>query len=166
MPPTPILIKRIAVSMLIGLVIGLLLNEVTFYFLRETARPPQRVELVIPSGTAERVASGEAPLAIPDNMIFVLGDTLVVINQDVENHQLGQLWIPAGGSASMQLDTAEKYTYSCSFQPTSAFGIEVHEPLTWDTRLFGIVFSGLPMGVIIAIYSLAMPDKEKKNVPA
>jgi len=166
MPPKSIFVKRIAVSMLIGLVIGILLNEVTFYFLRETARPPQRVELVIPKGTAERVAQGEAPVSIPDNMIFVMGDTLVVINQDVENHQLGDLWIPAGGAASMRLETAEKYTYSCSFQPTSAFGINVYEPLTWDTRLFGILFSGLPMGVMIAIYSLVLPSKEKKNVSA
>ena len=52
MPPAQIIIKRILVSLLIGLIIGAAINEITFMFLRETARTPKVIELVIPEGTA------------------------------------------------------------------------------------------------------------------
>lgn len=159
-------IKRVLISLLVGLIIGIVINEVTFYFLRETARAPKRVEIVIPAGTAEKIARGESFSAIPNNMTFVVGDKLVVINQDSENHELGPLWIPAGGSASMMLDTADKYSYECSFQPQSMFGVDVHEPLTFTTRVYGVFYSGVPLGILIAIYSILIPTKEKKNVPA
>jgi hypothetical protein len=167
MPPASIIIKRVLISLVIGLVIGILLNEVTFYFLRETARAPQTVELLIPAGTAKRIAQGEQPPSIPDNMTFVVGDKLLVINQDAEDHQLGPLWIPAGASASLTLDAVQSYAYECSFQKENYFGLDVYEPLTVWTRVYGILFSGIPLGGVIALYSIIMPFKEKqKNVPA
>ncbi|NOT06315.1 MAG: hypothetical protein HOP27_17115 [Anaerolineales bacterium] len=163
MPPVRIIFKRIAISLLIGLVIGALINEITFMFLRETARPPQVVELVIPSGTAERVAHGETPPTIPSSMTFVLGDTLLVKNEDKADHELGPLWIPAGTSASLLLDSVESYAYNCSFQPEKYFGLDVRESLTIGTRLYGILYSGLPLGGLIALYSLIMPAKRKEE---
>jgi len=108
------------------------------------------------------VAHGETPPTIPDSMIFVVGDTLLVKNNDTANHQLGPLWIPAGSSASLSLNDAQSYTYSCSFQPGQYFGIDVHEALTLGTRLYGILYTGLPLGIVIASYSLIMPVKKKK----
>jgi hypothetical protein len=164
MPPARIILKRILFSLLIGLAIGVLINEVTFLFLRETARPPQVIELVIPDGTAEGIARGEASPAIPDSMTFVVGDTLLVRNDDTADHELGPLWIPAGSSASLPLDAVQSYAYSCSFQPGNYFGLDVREPLTAGTRLYGILYSGIPLGGLIALYSLVMPSK-KKNDP-
>jgi len=149
--------------MLIGLVIGIAISEVTFIFLREYARPPKVVELVIPLGTAERVARGETPPTIPDSMTFVVGDTLVVRNDDNENHELGPLWIPAGSSARLSLDTVQSYAYTCSFQPGNYFGLDVHEPLTLDTRISGILFASIPSGALIALYSLIMPVKKNDS---
>ncbi|MBK8417285.1 hypothetical protein [Candidatus Villigracilis saccharophilus] len=161
MPPLVTIIKRISISLLIGLVIGALINEISFLFLRETARAPKVVELVIPDGTAERVARGETPPALPDSMTFVVGDTLLVRNEDKTDHELGPLWIPAGTSASLALDSAQSYAYSCSFQPEKYFGMDVHEPLTFGTRLYGILYSGLPLGGLIALYVVIMPEKRK-----
>ena len=84
------MIKRILVSMLIGLAIGVMVSEIPFIFMRETARPPQEVMLTIPAGTAEQVARGEQPPTIPKDMIFVVGDTLVMKNEDNVDHKLGQ----------------------------------------------------------------------------
>jgi hypothetical protein len=39
----------------------------------------------------------------------------------------------------------------------------VREPLTFGTRLYGILFAGIPLGVLIAIYSFVMPVKKKEN---
>lgn len=162
MPPAPIIIKRILISLLIGLIIGAVINEFSFIFLRSTARAPKSIELVIPLGTSERVARGETPPSIPDSMTFVVGDVLVVKNEDAVDHQLGPLWVPSGSSASLALDEVQSYSYSCSFQPGNYFGLDVHEPLTIATRIYGILYAGIPLGVLFAIYSLIMPSKEKK----
>lgn len=156
-------IKRVLFSLLIGILIGAALSEGTFIFLRETARPPKTVELTIPAGTAARIALGEQPPEIPENMTFVVGDILVVRNEDSVDHQLGPLWIPAGTSTGVNLTTEENLAYECSFQTTSYFGLEVHEPLTIWTRLYGIFFAGLPLGVLIAIYSFVMPPGKKRR---
>ncbi len=166
MPSFNILLKRILISLVIGLLVGAALNEFAFLFLKETARPPQDIVLTIPAGTAEQVARGEKPPSIPENMVFVVGDTLIVKNEDTVDHKLGQLWIPANTSASLSLDQEENLAFECSFQPGNYFGLDVHESLTTNTRLFGILYSGLPMAVLIALYSLVMPEKKKQNVPA
>jgi hypothetical protein len=162
MPPFKIIVKKVLISLLVGLVFGVALNEVTFYFLRETARAPKEIEIVIPEGTADKVARGEAPPTIPDSMTFVVGDTIKVKNEDSVSHELGPLWIPAGSTASLPLDAAASYAYSCSFQPSQTFGLDVYEPLTFNTRLLGVLLSGIPLGIMIALYALVMPGKKKK----
>ncbi|MBI5354317.1 MAG: hypothetical protein HZB50_16875 [Chloroflexi bacterium] len=163
MPPIQIIIKRTLISLLLGLVFGVVLNEITFMFLRDTARPPKVVELVIPNGTAEKVARGETPPTIPDSMAFVIGDTLLVKNEDIVDHELGPLWIPAGTSASLHLDTVQSYALTCSFEPGRYFGLDVHEALTFGTRLYGILYAGIPLGGLLALYSLVMPVKKKEE---
>jgi hypothetical protein len=166
MPPFNILIKRLVISLAVGLLIGAAISEIPFLFLRETARPPQEVVLTIPPGTAEQVARGEQPPTIPTDMIFVVGDVLVVNNEDTVDHKLGSLWIPAKSSAQLALGQEENLAYECSFQPGNYFGLDVREALTLGTRIYGILFAGLPMGVLIALYSFIMPVKKNDNAPA
>lgn len=166
MPPLNILLKRLLWSLIIGLVLGAAISEIPFLFLRETARPPQDVLLTIPVGTAEQVARGEQPPTIPSDMVFVVGDVLVVHNDDVVDHKLGPLWIPASSSAQLPLGQEENLLFECSFQPGNYFGLDVREPLTPQTRIFGIVYAGLPMGILIALYSFIMPVKKNENAPA
>lgn len=163
MPPLPILIKRILLSLLIGLAVGLALSEITFLFLKETARPPQEIVLTIPAGAAESVARGEQPPSLPENMVFVVGDVLNVKNEDNVDHQLGPLWIPAGASAQLQLSNEENLAYECSFQPSKYLGLDVREPVTLGTRVYGIFYAGLPLGVLIALYSVIMPSRKKET---
>jgi hypothetical protein len=160
------IVKRILLCFLIGLVLSVALTEIPFIFLRETARPPKAITLVIPKGTADEVARGEQPPGIPENMKFVVGDTLIVQNQDTTDHQLGPLWIPANSSAKLSLDQVESLAYECSFQPTKVLGLDVNEPLTFGTRFFGIIYIALPLGILFSLYSLAMPAKKKEDVPA
>jgi hypothetical protein len=166
MPPKEILFKRLMLSMLVGLLIGAAMSETTFIFLRETARPPQVIELVIPQGTAELVARGEQPPSIPEDMVFVVRDVLVIRNQDSVDHKLGQMWIPANSTAQLALNEEAKLAYECSFQPGNYFGLDVRQSLTLGTRLYGILYAGLPMGVLIALYSFILPVKKKEDAPA
>lgn len=166
MPPLNIIWKRLAISFVIGMVIGVAISEIPFLFLRETARPPQDVVITIPLGAADQVARGEQPPSIPDEMIFVVGDVLVVKNEDVVDHQLGELWIPSSSSAQLALEEEASLAFTCSFQPGNYFGLDVREPLTTSTRLLGIFYTGIPMFVLIALYSLIIPVKKTENVAA
>ncbi len=158
--------KRIVISMILGIVLGGLISEISFHFLQETTRPPQDVVLTIPAGTAAEVARGEQPPSIPTDMLFVAGDTLVVKNNDVVDHKLGPLWIPAHSSASLPLGQAESVSFDCSFQPTKQLGLEIREPLTLGTRIYGILDAGLPMGFLFILYGYFFPPQKKENVPA
>ena len=158
--------RKILVSMLIGLLIGVAVGEIPFIFQRETARQPKTVTITIPLGTAERVALGEQPPTIPENMVFVVGDVLVVENNDSADHKLGPLWIPAHTSAQLALSQKENLAYECSFQPGKYFGLDVREPLTMSTRIYGIFYAGIPLGILIVLYSFAFPSKKKENAAA
>jgi hypothetical protein len=148
------MLQRILISCALGLLIAIGVNEFSFFFLKsDTGRAPQRVELVIPAGTADKIAHGEPEPALPDNMVFVQGDILVVKNEDNTNHRLGPLFIPAGTSASLALDQANNLSYTCSFQPTQTFGLDVREAVTPTVRMIGILISGLPLGFLIMLYS-------------
>jgi hypothetical protein len=159
-------IKRILLSLGLGLLIGVLISEVPFLFLRETARMPREIVLTIPPGTADQVARGEQSPSIPENMTFVVGDRFVVKNDDSVDHKLGPLWIPANSSAQLSLDQEESLAYECTFQPGNYFGLDVREPLTPSTRIYGIVYVALPMAILIALYSFVMPPKKKENAVA
>lgn len=157
-------LKRILISFLLGLIIAAVSTEISYQVLKRENREPQRIELVIPAGTAKNIADGQTPPSIPEGMIFVVGDTLVVVNRDAVDHQLGPLWIPAGTSASLNLDEEENYAMDCSFQPGKVFGMDVLQPVTLGTRLTGMLFAGLPLGALFAIYSVLLaPDKKKEK---
>ena len=159
-------LKRILLSVVLGLLIGVIVSEVPFLFLRETARPPREIVLTIPAGTSDQIARGEQPPSIPENMTFVVGDTFVVKNEDAVDHKLGPLWIPANSSAQLSLDQEENLAYECSFQPGKYFGLDVRQPLTPRTRLYGIFYVALPMMILIALYSLVLTPKKNDHATA
>ncbi len=146
-------ISRILICILAGIVFASVISEISFQLIGDkTTRPPRTVELVIPQGTSDKVALGERVLPAEEN--FVVGDTLVVKNEDVVPHVLGPLFIPAGASSSFKLVQSGDLAYTCSFQPTKVFGLNVHDALTIGTRVEGILLSGIPMGILLALYSL------------
>jgi hypothetical protein len=165
MYPRSLVIRKILVSAVLGLLVGILVSEVPFLFLQETARPPKEITMTIPAGTSDQVARGKQPPSIPENMTFVVGDRFIVRNEDSVDHKLGPLWIPANSSAELSLDREESLAYECSFQPGKYFGLDVREPLTLGTRLYGILFVALPMSIMIALYSFMIVPK-KENAPA
>jgi len=130
-----------------------------------TARAPQEIELVIPAGTAAKVAAGQDAPSIPEEMNFVQGDVLVVINQDSEPHTLGPLYVPANGSASLPLQDADHFALTCSFSVTKYLGLNVRPPTTLRTRLLGIAFAAPPTAVMLFIYSLIVFPVKPAGAP-
>lgn len=155
------LVKRFFLALLLSSAVILGISE-GFYWLNksESSRGPQVVELVIPAGTAEEVAAGRWVPTIPKSMVFVLGDTLLVRNEDIVDHELGPLWIPARSSASYRLDTTRDVAYSCSFQPTNYMGLTVREATTWRSRLSALFYGVPPLLMFMMVYSfLVFPLK-------
>lgn len=147
--------RRLLILFVISLAVVWGGSEMAFAIQKEKYdRAPQEIELVIPAGTAERVAAGEPVPSIPDEMVFVLGDTLVVDNQDVVGHQLGPLLVPPGAKASLALEQPSKFAYQCSFQPTRYLGIDVRQPTNLSTRLTALGLATPPTTAFLFVYSL------------
>lgn len=150
-------LKRFLLAFLLALVLIWAGSEAAYFFLKDdTDRAPEQIELLIPDGTALKVASGEPVPSIPDEMVFVLGDTLVVKNEDIVDHQLGPLWIPAKSRASLLLDNADRYAYQCSFRPSQYLGVNVKQGTTWNTRLTALLYSVPATTMFFFIYSLVL----------
>ena len=158
--------RRLLILFIISLTLVWVGSEVAFAFQKEKYdRAPQEIELVIPAGTAERVAAGEPVPSIPDEMVFVLGDTLVVSNQDVVGHQLGPLVVPPGAKASLALEQPTKFAYQCSFRPTRYLGIDVRQPTDLGTRLTALGLATPPTAAFLFVYSLIIWPLKPREKP-
>ena len=157
-------IKRIVISLVIGLLGSWIVSEASYQLNKDPNVRDQanQVELVIPAGTAERIANGEPALGIPRRMSFVEGDLLIVRNEDSVSHQLGPVWVPPQSSGVLQIEAASDYSYACSFSESKYLGLEVEPRLTLNARLQGVVAMGLPSSVMIALYSILIAPIQKK----
>ena len=154
------LLIRFLICIVVGILIAIPLSELGFYLTgNNTSRPAKTIVLDIPPGTSAKVAQGASVL--PQDMSFVLGDTLTVTNQDSVAHTLGPLFVPAGSSASLTLNHIGNLSYVCSFQPTKYQGLDVQDALTLTTRLEGIIIAGFPLGMLFALYSLILRPLKK-----
>jgi len=161
-----IVFRRLMIVGVISLAFVFAMSEIAHLLLKEdTDRPSEQVELVIPKGTAAKVAAGDASPSIPDEMTFVVGDILLVQNEDVVDHQLGPLWIPAGTHASLLLEDANRYDYTCSFHPSQYLGLDVRQKTTMNIRLIALSYVTPATAVVLFVYSLVVfplnSDREK-----
>ena len=149
-------VRRGVFILIISFVFVFAFSEIAYALTRSGEdRDPQEIILVIPTGTAEKVVAGQAEPSIPQEMNFVVGDTLIVKNDDAADHQLGPLFIPAGTSANLPLQKASHFEYDCSFQPTNFFGIQVRQQATFNFRFFAIAYATPATAVFLYVYSIA-----------
>jgi hypothetical protein len=149
--------KRIVIyvilSLLVGIFLGGIMSEVSYRIQTGSdGRTSRQITLVIPTGTADLVQQGQPSPNIPEDLVFVVGDTLVVKNEDSVDHQLGPFFIPKGTSATVTFGQVANLAYACTFTTEKYLGLEVKAPLTIYTRAAGILEAGVPMGILIALY--------------
>jgi hypothetical protein len=146
---------RFLISLAAGVLLAIPLSEVGFRIARNnTSRPARTIELTIPANTSTQVSQGNRVL--PQDMVFVVGDTLLVHNHDSVAQTLGPLFIPPGSSASLTLNHVGYISLVCSFQPTNYQGLNVTAALTLLTRVEGYFIAGVPIGMLIGLYSLIL----------
>jgi hypothetical protein len=155
---------RVVLSVVAGLLLGVVISEVSFHTQSNLSRSPGTVELVIPAGSAEKTSQGIS--LVPAGMTFVQGDVLVVHNYDNVIHTLGDLFIPAGSTATLSLNQPGNLVLSCSFRPSKTFGLDVRESLPLSTRITGILLAAVPLAVLLGLYSLVVwPISSLKGQP-
>ncbi len=148
---------RLGLVTLLSIISVAVFNEIVHALLKDPSdRFPTTIQLVIPAGTAEKVAAGQDEPILQEDMVYVAGDTLVVQNQDVVSHQLGPLWVPAGASARLVLDRAENLLYTCSFEVDRSMGLDVRQPTTMVTRLVALAVAAPTVTALLFFYSLVI----------
>jgi len=148
-------LKRLLIaSVLAAIFVGAINEGAHLLFKEDTDRAPRIVEIDIPRGTAQRVEDGQEIPSIPEEMVFVVGDTLKVNNHDRVDHELGPLYIPAGSSASLLMEEANKYVLGCSFQPSQYLGFDVRSRTTTQSRLEAFALATPPTAMFFFVYSL------------
>jgi hypothetical protein len=113
-------------------------------------RPPQRVEVVIPLGTADRVRAGQAVDVIPANLSFVMGDVLVLKNQDTALHTIGPYQVAPGQTLSIPLDDPTPPSFTCSIHPSGVLNLQVQPRDDLRLTLVPTLVLGVPLGIVMA----------------
>lgn len=161
---------RFGIILAVSTIFVAIFNEAVFLLQKDQHdRAPQTIELVIPAGTATRVEAGEDDPTIPAEMVFVMGDTLLVRNEDSASHQLGPVWVPAGATASLAMTEPAKLAYSCSFSTSRYLNLDVRQPTTLGTRLTALFLAAPTMTALLFIYSLLVfpiGGNKSKSSPA
>ncbi|MHB0924374.1 MAG: hypothetical protein ACYC3H_10470 [Bellilinea sp.] len=147
-------LKRLGVTFVIGMVFAFVVAEGSYQMAKgNSERAPRQIEILIPPGTADAIASGESGPGLPD-MRFAEDDQILVRNMDSVPHQLGPLWVPANSSSVLTLDRPSSYSLSCTFQASQTIDIEVVARAKTSDRVLGILSIGLPTWILIWVYTL------------
>jgi hypothetical protein len=157
-------LRRLALIFGVSLLFVLAISEIAHALQREDFdRPAEIVSITIPAGTAQKVAAGQDEPSIPAELSFVVGDTLLVYNDDSADHELGPLFIPAGASASLLMSDANQFEIACSFRPSQFLGLTVQEATTLNIRLVALAYVTPATTIFIFLYSLALWPLKKEQ---
>lgn len=153
---TPALL-RLTLITAVSFIFAFAFNEATYAMQKEpTDRAPTTFTVVVPDGTAARLEAGEQMNLLPEEITFVLGDVLEVKNEDSVSHQLGPIWVPPGATSRLNMEKADRFSYSCSFQSNRYLGFEVRPATTWGTRAVALFLTVPTLAVLVFLYSLAL----------
>jgi hypothetical protein len=157
-------IKRFALLLVGSIVLVGIVSELAYQFQKdEFDRAPQVVDLVIPAGAAQDLASGAPQFSFPEELVFIVGDNLVVHNHDDVTHQFGPLVIPGNTNASMVLDNADHTAVGCSFVPSRFMGLDVRAPTDWTTRFIALWLAAPATAAMLFVYSILVFPLQTRN---
>ncbi len=88
---------------------------------------PRTVEIVVPAGTAERIAAGEEVEVMPSLLEMQVGDTLVVRNEDSEQQAVGPYVVDAGEEMRLTYGTPGRFEGTCDLSGDGRYVIVVEE---------------------------------------
>lgn len=93
----------------------------------ETKPEPEVLEIVVPAGTAERLARGEEVRVMPSVLRFRVGDTLRIRNEDSVPQSVGPYQVMAGGEFSLTYGAPGRFEGICPLSEGDTYEIIVTE---------------------------------------
>lgn len=84
-------------------------------------------EYVIPVGSGEKIAQGEALDILPRELDARVGETIMIRNEDTIAHSLGPWFVGPGETLRQRFLTVGVYEGTCSVHPDGAFTVNVYE---------------------------------------
>lgn len=84
-------------------------------------------EYLIPPGTAERIAAGEAIEIVPAELVVEVGDALRIVNEDSADHIVGVFFVAAGETLTQRFNSVAVLEGECSVHPSGSFTLRVVE---------------------------------------
>lgn len=92
--------------------------------------PPQRTNrddvYTIPPGTGARVARGESVAdVLPQRVDTTVGNQLIVLNRDVQDHAFGPFILAPGQRWARQFAVVGDYAMDCTIYPDAGFAVNV-----------------------------------------
>ena len=108
------------------------------------------VELVIPNGTAARIALGEVVDTLPTSLLLRRGDTLSLVNQDVQPHRIGSVWVDPDMSTRTIVTKEFQSAGSllCSFHPGGSIGVAPQSRPGLGATIIPTLFLIFPLSLV------------------
>lgn len=89
------------------------------------SKEPFEYKVVVPAGTADRIAGGEEVTLIDAQIDLEVGDRIVIDNQDDEIHQVGPFPVRPGETFEHTFNTPTRYEDLCTLHPDGAVVITI-----------------------------------------
>jgi hypothetical protein len=138
--------RRLGLCVAGGLALGVVLTVTWWLASASVAGGAESFEVVVPEGTAEAIAAGQAPPSLPSRIGLREGDRLVVRNLDSVDHRIGWLTIEAGSSAEVPPSSlATRNQLVCTFHVAGSIDVDVATKRSASVLLWGSLMVGLPL---------------------
>ena len=92
-----------------------------------TVPGPYTFDYTIPEGTAALIEAGEDPEIMPSSLTAYVGDTIRIVNDDVESHTIGTFYVIAGTTLSYRFTAPGVFEGVCSTNAEATFYLTVLE---------------------------------------
>jgi hypothetical protein len=130
-----------------SLAFGWALAIVWWALLSPQAREEVSDQLIIPPGTAAAIRSGSGASFVPATVSLRPGSRLVVVNNDVEEHEVGNAVIPPGAVAELTAPPDGEGFY-CTIHPSGFLGVELTERPGFASTFVPALLIGVPLGLM------------------
>jgi hypothetical protein len=112
---------------MVAVAVVAVVGVVAFVLLSLGTRKPDGFDyvVIVPEGTAARVANGEAVELMPHNVKLRVYDRLVIDNRDTAVHTIGPFVVRPGERFAYGFDEPGRYVGGCTVDPSGTITISV-----------------------------------------
>lgn len=82
-------------------------------------------DYVIPLGTADRIAGGEAVEIVPAELVVEVGEAIRIVNEDTDGHIVGVFYVGAGETLTQRFEEPAVLEGECSVHPSGSFTLRI-----------------------------------------